>query len=159
MVGIRQNNDFLNFIKKIYYWYSFYIYLGVVIVRNYAFNRKKGIKWYDLNIIYWLGMVNIWVVFTIIMPIVYPDRNIPPVFEDPLVWLLFLKILFESFWYASFEKMENVVDYFDSFPNKFRKRLILWVGIIWFLVVIITCINSYYYLVSTSSAPSITSLN
>lgn len=139
-------------LKKIYYYYSFFVYLGVVFVRNYALNRNKikgktNLESYDVNIAFWIGAVNMWLLFIVFYPLFYWRTEIPEIQNNYLFMFFAAKILAEITWYVSLGKFENVVKYFDNFLGNCRVKLIINVSIIWLGVFLITSANCIIYII------------
>ena len=120
----------------IYHIYSFPVYAGVLVIRNYARNRNKGIEHYQVNISFWLIMSNAFF-FCLLLPYWYPefkDFQAMDDSEDSLLHLLIGKAGMEAFWYAACSKYISVTAFYDSLPDTTRKPLI-WVGTILLFVV------------------------
>lgn len=132
-------------LRLLFYIYSLPIYLGLLIIRNYALKRDD----YSVNIAFWLVLINLWFTIGLLLPLVYPDFHEvqrKSEHEDPLFWFMILKFALEYVFYISLGYHKKVSYFYDNIKDSIRKPLIIISIVVWSILVIGSLINLTYYM-------------
>ena len=118
------------------------------MVRNFATNRSKGIEKYDVNITFWVLLINAWFTLYLVVPIYYPDfSDFQKVskYNDPVFYFFIFKMLLEYIVFVIFKNYKHVTGVYDSIQDNIRIPLIFTTSIVWIMLIVISAIIGYHY--------------